>query len=298
MPALDASTLARDAIHAFIRHLGSRQFAVTTQRIRQHFLDEYLSHVQQAAGNTPVTVAELMDPARADGWLSDAAAGKTRTRNTLRGPRAGAYSNSMRVRIDSYNAFAEFVRLSDHRESPRPVHGDFLTPAETERLLHDLAVRRPIYANAVTSLRTAAMAALVADTGRPVLELARLKLTSLHLDGAAHVDFDDGPCPLRDTTAQTLARWLHAREEIVAELEGSDPGYLWIPTKPGRPRGGRPPVKPGLTPAAVRTLHAAHRTLVSQVLGTPLRPGALRVAGHDPQPQGESGGSGGDQAEE
>ena len=33
---------------------------------------------------------------------------------------------------------------------------------------------------------------------------------------------------------------------------------------------------PGLMPAAVRTLHHAHRTLVSQLLGAPLRPGALR----------------------
>ena len=69
---------------------------------------------------------------------------------------------------------------------------------------------------------------------------------------------------------QILTRWLSARAGIIAELEGSDPGYLWIPTKPGRPRGGRKPVKPGLSRAAVRTLHAAHRTLVSQVLGTPL----------------------------
>ncbi len=78
---------------------------------------------------------------------------------------------------------------------------------------------------------------------------------------------------------QDIERWLGARAVIIAELEGSDPGYLWIPTKPGRPRGGREPVKPGLTRAAVRTLHAAHRTLVSQVLGTPLRPGAFRVSG-------------------
>ena len=84
--------------------------------------------------------------------------------------------------------------------------------------------------------------------------------------------------PLGGATVQILNRWLAARAEIIAELEGTDPGHLWIPTKPGRPRGGRPPVKPGLNRAAVRTLHAAHRTLVSQVLGTPLRPGAFRVS--------------------
>lgn len=279
MPVLEASTSARNAIDRFIRHLADLQFAVTTRRIRRYFLNEYLRHVQQAAGTAEVTVGELMDPVRTDSWLADAAAGKTRTRNTLRGPDAAAHPNSMRVRLDSYNAFAEFLGLPDRRDTQPPVHGNVLSPAQAERLLHDLALRRPVHANAVTVLRTAAVAALVADTGRGVPDLAHLKLSALHLDGEARVELDDGPCPLETRTIQVLTRWLAARAAIIAELEGSDPGHLWIPTKPGRPRGGRPPAKPGLTPAAVRTLHAAHRTLVSQVLGTPLRPGALRESG-------------------
>jgi integrase len=218
-----------------------------------------------------------MDPARAAAWLAHAAAGKTRTRNSLYGPAAAAYSNSMRVRIDTYNAFAEFLGRPDRLDSQAPAGGFLLTPADTERLLHDLSVRRPVHANAATALRTAAVAALVADTGRGVPELARLRLGALHLDGAARVELGDESCPLGGATVQILNRWLLARAEIIAELEGSDPGHLWIPTKPGRPRGGNPPVKPGLTRAAVRTLHAAHRSLVSQVLGTPLRPGAFRV---------------------
>ena len=131
---------------------------------------------------------------RADGsrtrrtWLADASAGKTRTRNSLYGPEAAAYSNSMRVRIDSYNAFAEFLGLPDRLDSQAPASGFYLTPADTERLLHDLAVRRPVHANAATALRTAAVAALVADTGRNVPELARLKVSALHLDGEAHVE--------------------------------------------------------------------------------------------------------------
>ena len=268
---------AREAIDDFIRHLAGRQFTDTTRRIRRHYLDEYLQHAREDTGGTDIAVGELMDPARADAWLSDAAAGKTRTRNTLRGPDAAAYSNSMRVRIDSYNAFAEFLCLSDRHDSEPPAWGYLLTPADTERLLHDLAVRRPVHANAATSLRTAAVAALVADTSRTVPDLARLKVSALHLDGEARVDLADVSCPLSSSTVQILTRWLGARAMIIAELEGSDPGHLWIPTKPGRPRGGQEPVKPGLTPAAVRTLHAAHRALVSQVLGTPLRPGAFRV---------------------
>jgi len=278
MPSGEARRPAREAIDAFIRHLSGRQLADTTVRIRRHFLDEYLQHVEQAADTADITIDELMDPARAAAWLADAAAGKTRTRNSLYGPTAAAYSNSMRVRTDSYNAFADFLGLPDRLDNQAPATGFYLAPDDTERLLHDLAVRRPVHSNAVTALRTAAVAALVADTGRNVPELARLKVTALHLDGEARVELGDESCPLGGATVQILNRWLAARAEIIAELEGTDPGHLWIPTKPGRPRGGRPPVKPGLNRAAVRTLHAAHRTLVSQVLGTPLRPGAFRVS--------------------
>jgi hypothetical protein len=276
MPARHARAPAGEAVDAFISHLAGLQFAGVTQRIRRHFLDEFLDHARQAAGRAQITAGDLLDPARAGAWLSDAAAGKTRTRNTLSGPDAAACVNSMRVRVDSYNAFAEFLGVPDRLASQPPADGDRLTPADAERLLHDLAVRRPVYANAATALRTAAVAALVADTDRSVPDLAGLTVRALHLDGEPRVELAGGPCPLRAQTVLILTRWLDARAAIIAELEGSDPGHLWIPIKPGRPRGGRPPVKPGLKPAAVRTLHAAHRKLVSHVLGTPLRPGALR----------------------
>jgi hypothetical protein len=279
MPTLNGRTTARAAIDDFLRHLADRRLAASTRRIRGHFLEEFLHHAQEAAGGSAVTGAELLEPARADAWLADAAAGRTRSRNTLRGPVAAAYRNSMRVRIDSYNAFAEYFRAGDRRDSEPPAVGYQLSPADTERLLRDLAVRRPLGANAATALRTAAVAALVADTDRSVPELARLSVRAVRLDGEARVELPDGPCPLREPTVQVLRRWLVARAAIIAELEGSDPGHLWIPTKPGRPRGGREPVKPGLTPAAVRTLHAAHRNLVSHVLGVPLRPGAIQAQG-------------------
>jgi hypothetical protein len=279
MSAREARSSASDAIDDFMQHLADAQFASTTRRIRRHFLDEYLHHAQQATGILQLTVGELMDPARAEAWLSDAAAGRLRTRNTLRGPDAAAYPNSMRVRTDSYNALAGFLGLPDRRDSQPPARGFYLTPADTQRVLYDLTVRRLPQANVAIALRTAAVAAMVADTGRGVPELAGLTVSALHLDGEARVDLADGSSQLGGPTVQILTRWLEARAEIIAELEGSDPGYLWIPTKPGRPRGGRPAVKPGLTPAAVRTLHAAHRTLLHRMLGTPLRPGALRAAG-------------------
>jgi hypothetical protein len=282
MAVLDADSPARGAVFEFARDLGRRGFSATTCRIRRRYLDEYLEHAQEATGSNQLTVGDLMDPERTDAWLAAAAEGKLRTRNTRYGPEAAAHPNSMRVRVDSYNAFTQFLGLPDRRQSPPPARGFHLTPGDTEQLVHDLTIRRPTAANAATTLRTAAVAALVADTGQGVPELAPLKVGSLPLDGDPTVDLGDESIPLSDATVQILSRWLSVRAEIVAELQGSDPGHLWVPTKPGRPRGGQPPVKPGLNRAAVRTLHAAHRTLVSQLLGAPLRPGALRDYGADP----------------
>src|ERR1700735_5237173 len=161
MPAMDASAPARDAIDEFLRHLAGRDLSASTRRIRKTFLNEYLRHAQQAAGaEKQLTARDLLDGGRAAAWLAAAAAGKTRTRNTLRGPDAAAYPNSMRVRADTYNAFAEFLGVPDRQAARKPARGFHLDPGETERLLHDLTVRRPINANALTSLRTAAVAAL------------------------------------------------------------------------------------------------------------------------------------------
>lgn len=295
MSAPDASMPARDAVDAFLQHLADRGMSATTRRIRKTYLDEYLRHAQRAAAaggdgasgdgdgsadaGVRLTAGDLMDGERAAAWLGDAAAGRTRTRNTSRGPEAAAYPNSMRVRIDSVNAFAEFVGDPRRLERQPPARGYQLTPGDTEALLHDLTVKRPIHANAMTALRTAAVAALVADTGRGVPELAGLNVTSLRLDGDdPRAEVAGESFPLTRDTVHILTRWLAARASIVAELEGSDPGHLWVPTKPGRARGGVPSAKPGISPAAVRTLHASHRALVSQLLGTPLRPGALRIA--------------------
>ena len=293
MSASAVSTPARDAISEFVQHLADRGLSASTRRIRKHYLNEYLRHAQQAAGMTAaaLTAGDLMDGERAQAWLADAAAGKTRTRNTIRGPEAAAYPNSMRVRADTFNAFAEFIGGPARVDRERPARGYHLSPGDTEKLLHELTVKRPINANAMTALRTAAVASLVADTGRGVPELAELNISALHLDGdEPTVEADGETFPLTNATVHILTRWLAARAAIVADLEGSDPGHLWIPTKPGRARGGVPSAKPGINPAAVRTLHASHRALVSQLLGTPLRPGALRAAAASVLPEPASTG--------
>ena len=256
---------ADEAIHDFIRHLANRDFSITTRRIRRHFLDEYLQHVQRAADTADISAGELMEPARAAAWLADAANGKTRSRNTLGGPDAAAFSNSMRVRIDTYNAFAEFLCLPDRYDRQPPAAGDYLTPADTERLLHDLAVRRPIHANAATAIRTAAVAALVADTGRNVPELARLNVSALHLEGEARVDLSRGFLP-----AQRRDR---ADPDPVARRPGGDRR---------RARGQRPwlPVDPDQARAAARRTAARQtRPLARGGPHPPRRPSNPRQPG-------------------
>ena len=253
MPALDARTPAGEAVDDFIRHLSDRQFASSTRRIRRHFLEEYLRHAQQAAGSGQLTAGELMDPSRAAAWLADAADGKLRTRNTLRGPEAASYPNSMRVRIRTYNAFAEFLGLADRRDNEPPARGFYLTPADTQRLLYDLTTRRPVLGDAAIALRTAAVAALVADTGRGVPELAGLAVSALHLDGEAYVELDDGP-----GLAQRPGR---GDPHPVARGPGRDHRRTagqrpWLPVDPGQARAA--PGRPAAGQARPRSRGRAH----------------------------------------
>lgn len=272
---LDTDALA--AVNDYIRALHDRGYATATRNLRANFLTEYLQHTLRETGAPALTAGQLMDPDHAAAWLQAAADGATRRRNTLRGPTAVAAHDSQRARIHTYNALAEHLGLPHRIPSPPPGQGETLTPQEAERLLHILATRRPTGSCAATTVRTAAVAALVAATGHTVPQLHHLDLDHVDLDHRPlpRVHLPDGPYPLDKNTTRILRRWLDARAHITAQLEGSDPGYLWIPTKPGRPRDGTPPPPPGLTRAAVRTLHSAHRTLVLQIFGTPLRPGAL-----------------------
>jgi integrase len=265
---------ARAAVDAYLDALRRGGYAPATRRLRAGLLGEFLDHALDAAGTAALSAGQLLDPERASAWLEAAAAGETRRRNTLRGPDARAAQESQRARAQSYNSLAAHLGAPHRLDVPPQGIGEHLTADEANRLLHTLAVERPTGANAATSIRTAAVAALVAGTGRTVPELHRLRTEDLDLERRL-VHLDTGPEPLDARATQILRRWLDVRGHITDRLEGSDPGHLWIPTKPGRPRDGAQALKPGINRAAVRTLHAAHRNLVLQLLGRPVRPGAL-----------------------
>jgi integrase len=275
-------TTAQAAIADFLTELHERGYAFGTRRLRGNYLTEYLEHALNTEG-TPhdLAAADLMELERADAWLEAAAAGELRRRNTLHGPRAEASDAAQRSRIITYNVFAAYLGTPWRLDVPPNAGGEYLDPEEAAEIARTLAVRRPATANEPTWIRTAALAALVAATGRTVRELAELDVSNLQLkEQPPRLILEDGPVELDEQTVSTLRRWLRQRAAITARLEGTDPGYLWIPTKePGhpnrRPEDTLPPI--GARRAHVRTLHAAHRRLVLNVLGRPLRLGELRL---------------------
>ncbi|MEU2757352.1 hypothetical protein [Streptomyces albidoflavus] len=269
------------AIADFLEHLRSKGYAEETRRVRGTFLTELLEHAQNADGaTTELTAGELMEAPRALAWLTDAAAGLTRRRSTLSGPSARSAAASDRVRIITFNTFAEYLGTPARIEVPPNTTGEHLDPEEADRVVRRLAVERR-GATAPVAARTAAMAALVAETGRTVAQLAPLHTDDVQLQHNPPRILLTAELiqPLSASTAHILGRWMRQRAGIIADsLQGTDPGHLWIPTQPGRPRAEEP-TPLGLEAAAVRTLHSAHRRLVLDLLGRPVRPGALR-----PQP--------------
>ena len=146
MPALDSRTPGRGALDLFIRNLADRQFAVTTRRIRRHYLEEYLHHAQQATGATEITLGELLDPARRR-MASAMNSGRTRTRNTLR--------DAMPPRTPASTAYPPTTPSSMAWSScgNELLLRDYLTRADIRCLLRDLAAGYLAYANAVPPAR-------------------------------------------------------------------------------------------------------------------------------------------------
>ncbi|MFF8702913.1 hypothetical protein ACF067_28040 [Streptomyces albidoflavus] len=147
------------AIADFLEHLRSKGYAEETRRVRGTFLTELLEHAQNADGaTTELTAGELMEAPRALAWLTDAAAGLTRRRSTLSGPSARSAAASDRVRIITFNTFAEYLGTPARIEVPPNTTGEHLDPDEAHRIVHRLAVERR-GAHAAVAVRTAALAA-------------------------------------------------------------------------------------------------------------------------------------------
>lgn len=290
--------LDRDAvevINAFLTDLHGRvereEASPATYRQRALYITEFLEHAANASGNHSLTAGELLQPDLAEAWLADAAAGKTRQRPGDHGPTA-AYA-SHRARVSTFNVLARFAGAPFLLQNGRPQNPDTLTRGEAQNLINLLANNQPPSTKIPTWHRTAALAALAADTGRSVEELAVLETSALDLtQRQAHLLLEDETLPLLPATKVLLERWLATRQELVDALDGGEVTAVWVTTYPAQ-RGGIT-ARPGAHPAAVRTLRAAHRALLKRLRGTNVRLGTLAAA--DPPGLPAAGRTGGETA--
>ncbi|MFG2668388.1 hypothetical protein ACGFY6_29650 [Streptomyces sp. NPDC048387] len=263
---------ARAAVTAFLRSLPGE----ATRSLRRTYLQEYTAHLATARGcrEADLTLADLLDPAHAEAWLTAAARGETRRRNSLRGPSAPASANAMAARTTTLNTFSAHTGHPLALTVPKPELAPRLTPTEAHRTLRLLTAHQPEGILTSTWERTTALIALAVTTGHGLALLHPMTLDDLELDRPLPRVRTAGTWyPLDTVSRHALARWHDTHHALTAghrkTLQGGDVHQLWVTTTPGRPRTGHPAPPAGL-PAARRTLEAAHRRLVTLALGTPL----------------------------
>ncbi|MEU6757760.1 hypothetical protein [Streptomyces sp. NPDC046685] len=263
---------ARAAVTAFLAAVPGE----ATRALRRTYLQEYAAHLATtlACPEANLTLADLLDPDHAEAWLTAAARGVTRRRNSLRGPTAPASANSMAARTSTLNTFSAHAGHPLALTVPKPEFAPRLTPVEAHRTLKLLTAHQPAGILTSTWERTTALIALAVTTCHGLGHLHPMTLDDLQLDRPLpRVRAAGTWYPLDTVSRHTLTRWHDTHHALTAghrkALQGGNVHQLWVTTAPGRPREGRRAVPAGL-PAARRTLEAAHRRLVTLALGTPL----------------------------
>ncbi|MGW7312289.1 integration host factor, actinobacterial type [Streptomyces sp. NPDC054865] len=259
---------------------------------RAFFLGEYLRVLSEflELPEESIQAGDLADVGCAMAWLQAAAGGYTRQRKVHGKPDAAAASQS--ARCATFNAFARHLGVPDRLSEHWP-EGQGLPVDESRRVTELLADNLPPRTNRSTWERTSALAALRLATGRPLSELAGLKVEHLDLEAAQPTVLLGGRTYRLDALAvRTMRRWLHTRtrltaaryprreSDLPAQLEGGTVAEVWVTLKPGRPRAGEPARHPYL-PCSIRALRAAQHDLTVRLLAQPTRIGQLTIA--DPE---------------
>ncbi|MGW3308135.1 hypothetical protein ACWDG9_16295 [Streptomyces sp. NPDC001073] len=302
---------ARSVITAFVDDLDRRGRGMETRRQREGYLTEYLEWAEQTlALDRPLRAEDLVDEELAQRWLEVAAAGGTRRRFPSAGRRSeteGAPSRADETareplqasvhagaaRTTTLNTFSRFLGCPLNLRLPLPVDHPRLAPLEARQKLRRIADQRPTGMTEPCWQRTAALAALVVDTGLSVGALFPLRKSEVDLrEGTVTIGedvFELDP----ETTVLLLRQWLktHALltghsddgEEKTGYLKGGEVMEVWITVHPGPTRRGHP-TRPAALPAALRTLHVAHQELTRQLFDEPVRLGKFRARPPSPRP--------------
>ncbi|WJE00675.1 hypothetical protein [Streptomyces antimycoticus] len=263
----DVERSAPDIIERFLESFAN----ISTRSQRCTYLQEYLEYLGSRNHHTKnqFTLNEILAHDNVAAWLAAAWRGDTRQRSGTRGPRAAP--NSMAARITTINTFSRFCGAPLNLSRPRPRFAKRLASVEAHRALRLLANHQPAGMQTATWQRSVAVVAVTVCTRRGLAKLHNMKLHDVALEGTLpHVCVAGQWYPLDSLSRSLLTRWLHTHRSLTTGrriiLQGNG---LWLTTNPNRSRESHS-VPTALPSAKLRTLQAAHRRLMIQVLGLPL----------------------------
>ncbi|RYV50094.1 hypothetical protein [Pengzhenrongella frigida] len=261
-------------------YLGQLEGAESTVRQRRWALRDLLAFVAEQGEPAHLTGRMLLDPELLTAWVTRAA----------NDPDAPASQAGLRARAGAARALDGFARAQNllgpdvHAPAPLTLAAP-PGPAKTDRsaarhLLTVAAGAAPWPVHPGVWARFAAHAHLAAVTGSGEGALAALTVHDLTATGSLPgVELDD-------RARLTVARWVGVRTALVADLQGSDPGALWLRVHPStNPRTGK--IAPAGLAITARGLRMAFTHMVAAAAAVDdrvatVRPRDLRALGREP----------------
>lgn len=261
-------------------YLAQLEGAESTVRQRRWALRNLLTFVAEQGEPERMPGRMLLDPDLLTSWVTSAASD----------PRAPASQAGLRARASAVRALDCFARAQNllgpdvHPPAPLTLAAP-PGPAATDRsaarhLLTVAAGVAPWPAHPGVWARFAAHAHLAAVTGSGEGALAALTIHDLTETGALP------GVELSERARLTVARWIGVRTALIADLQGSDPGALWLRVHPStNPRTGK--IAPAGLAITARGLRMAFTHMVATAAGVDdrvaqVRPRDLRALGREP----------------
>ncbi len=261
-------------------YLAQLEGSESTVRQRRWALRELLAFAGEQADAAWMSAPSLLEADLLTAWVARA----------QHDPVAPASQAGLRARAGAARALDGFARaqhlLGPGEASPS---ADLTlaappSPVETDRsaarhLLTIAAGVAPWPVHPGVWARFAAHTHLSAATGAGENFLATMTVGDLASAGAA------GTTVLQDRSRRTVERWLEVRSGLVSELEGSDPGALWLRVHPSTNRRTGQVAPAGLA-ITVRGLRLAFTHMVAAAAGVDervvsVRPRDLRALGRE-----------------
>ena len=208
----------------------------STRRQRRWALNDLLAY----APSPGLALGHDLTPDRVSAWLVQAAQERGGSLASLRA-RASAVRALARHALETGALCAEDVaELERVLELPAPTRAHAKgSNAVGELLSYAAWERRPYGVHPDVWARFAAHIHLLSATGAAERALSRLQVADLDmLHGTVRLPDHDRPHPVGKTTIAVVRSWLERRKEIVSQLEGSDPGALWVRVRPSGDRHG------------------------------------------------------------